>query len=143
MIGLILVTHYDFGYKLLDVVETILEKKLDNVEVVSITTYEALDKIREKIERAFEKVRHEDGLIIVTDLFGGTTTNVSLRFVNGDDIIVLTGVNIPMLLAYERLMHEETDPIKLAEIMVQKAKEAIVASHELIPYLDRTSGSQE
>jgi PTS system mannose-specific IIA component len=98
MIGLLIVTHCDLGAELLNAAEFIVGK-VDKADTVSITETTGSEKMRKWIENKVTALNSGDGVIILTDMFGGTPSNLSLSFLKDEQIEVLTGVNLPMLIA--------------------------------------------
>ena len=98
MIGLVLVTHAGLARELLTASEMIVGK-LDMAETVGIQQDDPVEGIREAIAGAIEKV-NAAGVIIMTDMFGGTPSNMSLSFLEDDRVEVLTGVNLPMVIKF-------------------------------------------
>jgi PTS system mannose-specific IIA component len=98
MIGLLIVTHCDLGAELLNAAEFIVGK-VDKAETVAITETTGSEKLRKWIENKVTALNSGDGVIILTDMFGGTPSNLSLSFLKDEQIEVLTGVNLPMLIA--------------------------------------------
>jgi len=98
MIGLLIVTHCDLGAELLNAAQFIVGK-IDNADTVPITETTGSEKIRKIIEERVNALNTGDGVIILTDMFGGTPSNLSLSFLKKEKIEVLTGVNLPMIIA--------------------------------------------
>ncbi|MBW2654260.1 MAG: PTS fructose transporter subunit IIA [Deltaproteobacteria bacterium] len=98
MIGILVVAHADLGSALIETVEFILDKTQDNLFSVSINIQEDPDSLRKKIKKGISKVRTDNGVIILTDMFGGTPSNLSYSFLEEGQIEVLSGVNLPILL---------------------------------------------
>lgn len=100
MVGLIITTHGDLGVELLASVQMIIGP-VRNARAVSITQDSSMEDIRAAIAAAVAEVGSDDhGIIIVTDMFGGTPANVSMTFLEPQKVEVLTGVNLPMLLKF-------------------------------------------
>lgn len=100
MIGLVVATHGKLGEELLRSAEMIIGP-VRNAAAVTIDHESALEEIRGEIEKAIEQVSvDEQGVLIATDMFGGTPANVSMTFLETDKVDVLTGVNLPMLLKF-------------------------------------------
>ncbi len=97
MVGIVIVTHLKLGEELLAVTELIVGK-LKQYQAVSINATEGVEEIREKISEAIRRVDRGKGILILTDMFGGTPSNISLSFLEDEKIEVITGVNLPMLL---------------------------------------------
>ncbi len=98
MIGLLLVAHAGLARELLAAAEMIVGK-IDRAEAVGISPDDQGEVIREAISGAIQKVG-EDGVIIMTDMFGGTPSNIGLSFLDENRVEVLTGVNLPMVIKF-------------------------------------------
>ena len=98
MVGIVIVTHLKLGEELLGVAELIVGK-LKQFQAVSIDPTEGVEEITEKISTAIRSVDKGKGVLILTDMFGGTPSNISLSFLEEWKIEVITGVNLPMLLS--------------------------------------------
>ena len=98
MIGLLIVTHCDLGKELLNAAEFIVGK-IEAVDTIAITETSGTDLLRKKIEAKVVALDSGDGVLILTDMFGGTPSNLSLSFLKEGRIEVLTGVNLPMIIA--------------------------------------------
>ena len=100
MIGLVVTTHGNLGTELLASVQMIIGP-VRNARAVSITQDGSMEDIRDAIAAAVVEVGSDDhGVIIVTDMFGGTPANVSMTFLEPQVVEVLSGVNLPMLLKF-------------------------------------------
>ena len=118
MIGLLIVTHCDLGKELVSAAEFIVGK-LEAVETVSINEASDSERILKKIEAKISMLDQGEGVLILTDMFGGTPSNLSLSFLEKDSIEVLTGVNLPMIIA----IAQNRNRMKLDEL-AEKAQEA-------------------
>lgn len=98
MIGIVIVTHSRLGHSLIETVEFIYGKTPDAVVPVSIDLKVDADKLRDKIAQGIKSVRRKNGVIILTDMFGGTPSNLSYSFLEEGRIEVLSGVNLPVLI---------------------------------------------
>jgi PTS system mannose-specific IIA component len=98
MIGIVIVTHSQLGEALIEAAEFILGSKPENAIAVSIDLKENAEKLREKIDSAIKKVRQPEGVLILTDMFGGTPSNLSYSFLEEGKIEVISGVNLPILI---------------------------------------------
>ena len=97
MIGLLLVTHGRLAEELRAAALTI-QPGLDRIVAVSLEWSETGEDAREKIRNGLAKADEGDGAIILTDMFGGTPTNLTLPFLSKDRVEIVTGVNLPMVL---------------------------------------------
>ncbi len=98
MVGLVLVTHAGLARELLAAAEMIVGK-IEKAEVVGIAAGDEVDSTRTALTSAIGKVSG-DGVMIMTDMFGGTPSNMSLSFLEDDRVEVMTGVNLPMLIKF-------------------------------------------
>jgi len=98
MIGLVLVAHAGLARELLAAAEMIVGP-LEMAEAVGIQPDENVDSIRVSIQSAIDRVSDE-GVLLMTDMFGGTPSNMSLSFLEDNRVEVLTGVNLPMLIKF-------------------------------------------
>ncbi len=94
--GVLVVTHGDLAGTLLKVVEKILGAVLE-AEAISVGWDDEVGSIRQKIEEAVKRTNRGRGVLILTDMFGGTPTNVTLPFLKTGDVEIVTGVNLPMI----------------------------------------------
>ena len=98
MTGILLVTHTNLGSTLIETLEFILDKSQDNLSCVSIDIKEDPSSLRKKIKKGISKVRTDKGVIILTDMFGGTPSNLSYSFLEEGQVEVISGVNLPIIL---------------------------------------------
>ena len=97
MIGGVIVSHGQLGEELIRTAEMIVGK-IANITAVSIDVTTDVETSREQIRRAIQTVNNGAGVIIFTDMFGGTPSNISLSFLENGLVEVVTGVNLAMLL---------------------------------------------
>ena len=98
MIGIVIVTHGQLGSALIDSAELIIGSKPDNLVSVSIDLTKNADKLREKISEGIVTVSEKTGILILTDMFGGTPSNLSYSFLEEGQVEVISGVNLPILI---------------------------------------------
>ena len=96
-VGVVVISHGQFATELLNAAEMIVGD-LPNFTAVSIGWHDDVTVAREAIERAIAKVDHGRGVLLLTDMFGGTPSNLGLSFLAADKVEVLTGANLPMLI---------------------------------------------
>ena len=97
MIGVVVVTHGQLATELVNAAEMIVGD-LPAFTAVSIGWHEDVNDARDVIAQAIERVRREDGVLVLTDMFGGTPSNLGMTFLETDKVEVITGVNLPMLI---------------------------------------------
>jgi len=98
MIGITIVTHRQLGDALIDTAGFILGNKPDAVVSVSIDISEKVDALRSDIAKAIKTVQQEKGVLVLTDMFGGTPSNLSYSFLEEGKVEVISGVNLPILI---------------------------------------------
>jgi len=98
MVGVVVVTHCHLAEQLIAAAELVVGEALKQFQPISIDPKEGSEEIREKIFTAIRKVDEGQGVLILTDMYGGTPSNISLSFLEERKIEVITGVNLPMLL---------------------------------------------
>jgi len=98
MIGIVIVSHRQLGDALIDAAEFILSEKPEAVAAVSIDLNESVNKLRAKITDGMKAVDQKAGVLILTDMFGGTPSNLSYSFLEEGRIEVISGVNLPILI---------------------------------------------
>ncbi len=98
MIGIVIVTHCQLGEALIEAAEFIIGERPGSLESVSIDLSENAEKLRNKIAQGIKKVERQEGVLILTDMFGCTPSNLSYSFLEEGRIEVLSGVNLPVLI---------------------------------------------
>jgi PTS system mannose-specific IIA component len=109
MIGIVVVTHSRLGEALLEAAEFILGSRPQGAVSVSIDLNQNVDRLREKVAAGIKKVSQDKGVLILTDMFGGTPSNISYSFLEAGRVEVLSGVNLPVLV--QALDHRGKMPI--------------------------------
>jgi len=98
MTGIVIVTHCRLGEALIEAAEFILNSKPEAVTSVSVNINENAEKLHKDILGGIQEVNHNRGVLILTDMFGGTPSNLSYSFLEEGRIEVLTGINLPILI---------------------------------------------
>jgi len=133
MIGLVVATHGNLGSELLLSAQMIIGPVI-NARSVSITHDSSMEAIRDAITKAVTEVGKDNhGVIIVTDMFGGTPANVSMTFLEPQSVEVITGVNLPMILKFFN-SQESLGLDELAGILKSYGQQSIALASE---YLQR------
>jgi PTS system mannose-specific IIA component len=92
MIGILVVTHNQLGDALIESAEFIIGGRPKALESISIDLNQNAESLRKKIADTIKKVDQKDGVLILTDMFGGTPSNLSYSFLEEGRIEVLSGV---------------------------------------------------
>ena len=131
MIGIVIVSHAGLADELLHAAESILGP-LKAVVAVSIGRDMAVEVAEDELQKAVTLVGKDgNGIIILTDIFGGTPTNISAEFLRDGEVEILTGVNLPMLIkgAGARV---NNDLNTLTTLLKDYAQSAIMRPSELL-----------
>ncbi len=102
MRGLLVVTHGKFAEELVHAATRIVGE-LEGVEAISIDWDDDVNRVREMIEEGIRKLDQDEGVLILTDMFGGTPTNIALSLMEPGRVEIVTGVNLPMLIKFTNL----------------------------------------
>ena len=127
MIGIVVVTHGQLAGELVNAARTIVGD-IPRIAAVSIGWSDDVSAAREAIARALEDVGGE-GSLILTDMFGGTPTNVSLPFLS-PRVEIVTGVNLPMLIKLTSL--RDGTLAEVARLVRDQGKDAIYVASEVL-----------
>ena len=130
MIGVVVVTHGQLAIELVNAAETIVGD-LPRFAAVSIGWHEDTQDAREEIEQAIGRVRQDDGVLILTDMFGGTPSNLAMTFLTEGQVEVITGVNLPMLIKLANLS-DRSDLLAVAREMREHGRHAIWVASDLL-----------
>ncbi len=98
MTGIIIITHGQIGKILIDAAEYFHGVRLEAVISISIDSREDSAKLLKTIAETIKEIEQDNGVLILTDMFGGTPSNLSYSFLKEGSIEVLSGVNLPILL---------------------------------------------
>ncbi|AOY57811.1 MULTISPECIES: PTS sugar transporter subunit IIA [Desulfococcus] len=124
MIGIVIVTHGQLGSVLIDTAELIVGFRPEAMIAVSINITEDVDKLRGKVARAVKEVTRKHGALILTDMFGGTPSNISYSFLREGHVDVVSGVNLPIVIKAIN-SRENMDLGELAECLENFGKRSI------------------
>ena len=130
MIGVVVVTHGQLATELVNAAETIVGD-MPAFAAVSIGWHEDTEDARHEIEQAVVRVDKGSGVLILTDMFGGTPSNLAMSFLVHGKVEVITGVNLPMLIKLVNLP-EQADLLAAAHAMREQGRNAIWVASDLL-----------
>jgi PTS system mannose-specific IIA component len=130
MIGVVVVTHGQLATELVNAAETIVGE-LPQFAAVSIGWHEDTEDARGEIEQAITRVENGAGVLILTDMFGGTPSNLAMTFLAQGRVEVITGVNLPMLIKLVNLP-KQSDLLVVAREMREHGRHAIWVASDLL-----------
>lgn len=129
-IGGVIVSHGRVASELLGAAETVVGE-LNHIAAVSIGWNDDVETAKDEIAKAIKKVSSGSGVLLLTDMFGGTPTNISAMFIVEGQVEIVTGVNLPMVikLASQR---KEISLQEMAKEVEEQGKQAIYRASELL-----------
>ncbi len=130
MIGILIVSHCDIGKELINAAELIVGH-IEAIDCVSITQSVESEELLKLISQKIKELDKGEGVIILTDMLGGTPCNISLPFLEKEKVEVLAGVNLPMLIEIAK----DREGISLEELSKKAAiagKNSITLAGELL-----------
>jgi len=130
MIGVVVVTHGQLATELVNAAQMIVGD-LPQFAAVSIGWHDDVNDAREDISQAIERVRGDAGVLLLTDMFGGTPSNLGMTFLEKDRLEVITGVNLPMLIKLASL-RSSSNLLGVAKEMRDHARDAIWVASDLL-----------
>jgi len=130
MTGLVVVAHLNLAKEMVTTTELIAGKQ-KQFEAIDIFPDENVDAIKEKIVQALKRTNGGDGVIILTDMFGGTPSNISLSFLEEGKIEVVAGVNLPMLIKLATF-REEKNLVELAGFITRYGQQNIYLATDVL-----------
>ena len=130
MLGIVIVTHGRLGQEMLKTAEFIVGS-LEGCRTVSIEGDRGPDAMRQAIAEAIEAANKGGGVLVLTDMFGGTPSNISLSFLEEGRVEVLTGVNLPMLIKAVQL-RENGSLAEVAQAIGEYSRKSITVAGEIL-----------
>lgn len=129
-VGGIIVSHGQVASELVAAAETVVGE-LDHIVAVSIGWHDDVESAQAEIANAIKKVSQGNGVLVLTDMFGGTPTNISAMFLKDDEVEIVTGVNLPMVIK----LATQNKPMTLRQMTAEveeQGKKAIYCASELL-----------
>lgn len=127
MIGGVIVSHGKLAEEILNALTIIIGEAV-NIEAISIGWYDDVEESKKKINKSLKNVDQKNGAIIFTDMFGGTASNLSFSFLKNDQVEIITGVNLPMLIKFVSLQRSNNLKEVVKKVVEQGKKNIHIAS---------------
>ena len=134
-VGVVIVTHYRLGEEFLQALRLIVPEAPE-FHSVAIEPSQSVDEMRSKIAAALKAADRGEGVLVLTDMFGGTPSNISLSFLAERHVEVVTGLNLPMLIKLATFS-EEKSLEDLATFIKKYGQRNISVASELLPEEDQ------
>lgn len=129
-IGGVIVTHGQLANELLAAAETVVGD-LSHIQAVSIGWHDDVEMAKNEISRAIKQVSSGKGVLLLTDMFGGTPTNISAMFLKENEVEIVTGVNLPMVIKLAS-QNKEISLLEMAKEVEAQGKQAIYRTSALL-----------
>jgi len=132
MIGGLIVSHGRLAIELLNAAETIVGE-IHGVTAVSLGWHDDMDTAASMVKNALERLKTPEGVLILTDMFGGTPTNIASTFLGQENVEVITGVNLPMLIKLSQAQGDASlDLPTVARLVHESGQNSIYRASELL-----------
>ncbi len=130
MIGALVVTHGHLAQELVAAAEMIVGD-ISHIQAVSIGWHDDVNDARKEIEKKISEVDRGSGILLLTDMFGGTPSNIAFAFHEPGKVDIVTGVNLPMII---KIAHqkENEDLDSLARSVLEQGQSSIRVASEFL-----------
>lgn len=129
-VGGVIVSHGQVANELLAAAETVVGD-LSHITAVSIGWHDDVEAAKAEIERAIKQVDQGNGVLVMTDMFGGTPTNISAMFLKQNEVEIVTGVNLPMVIKLAS-HNQHTTLEEIARAVEEQGKSSIYRTSALL-----------
>jgi PTS system mannose-specific IIA component len=130
-VGVLIVSHYRLGEEMLQALRLIVPDG-PTFHAVGIDPRQTVEEMRSSIAKTLDQADQGEGVLVLTDMFGGTPSNISLSFLGERRVEVVTGINLPMLIKLATLTEEK--PLEeLAPFIKQYGQRNISVASEILP----------
>ena len=130
MVGILIVTHGKLAQELVETTRIIVGKNVENIVPITVDWNDDMSDIQKTISSAISKVDQGNGVLILTDMFGGTPSNISLSFLS-EKVEIITGVNLPMLIKIVNV-GDRYSLKELAQMIHEQGKKSIYLASEIL-----------
>jgi mannose PTS system EIIA component len=132
VVGLLLLSHGPLANALRETVHMLEPDEPDDIGALSLAWDEATEAATRRLEKAIAEHDKGHGVVLLTDMFGGTPSNLALAFLEPGVVEIVTGINLPMVVKARALAREGKSARDIAHILVDRGRRAIVAAAELV-----------
>ncbi|MEP7132018.1 MAG: PTS fructose transporter subunit IIA [Acidobacteriota bacterium] len=140
MIGVLIVTHGRLAEELRDAALTI-QPEIARIVAVALEWNQTGEDARERIARGLKEANGGHGAVILTDMFGGTPTNLTLSFLEKNHVEIVTGVNLPMVLKCAALQDSGKSVVEVAHVAKDRGQRSICVASDLLADEDAASAA--
>ena len=141
MVGVLVISHGRLAAELLAAARAIEPSLVEQARAITLEWNLDPEAARREIARALQELDMGSGVIVLTDMFGGTPTNLSLGFLDPARSEVITGVNLPMLIKLASVRRQSGQPLRqLARVVAEKGQKSIYVVSEILERRPAGSG---
>ncbi len=131
MPGILLIGHRNLPETFYNILKDMTHSNIENIDFVNVFPEDNIEKVKNVIEKKIKKLSKENGVLILTDMFGGTPSNLALTFLKENEIEVITGINLPMLLKLQ-FIKEDYSISELPKFIADYGKRNICIATNLL-----------
>ena len=131
-VGLLVLSHGPLANAMRETVHMLEPDEPDELGALSLAWDESTESASRRLEKAISEVNRGKGVVLLTDMFGGTPSNLALAFLEPGAIEIVSGINLPMVVKARALAREGKSPREIAHTLVERGRRAIVAAAELV-----------
>jgi PTS system mannose-specific IIA component len=131
MIGVVIATHGRLAHELLQTAVFIVGKE-DQMKAISIDPSKDIKELKAEIKKVIEEVSTGEGVIVLTDMYGGTPSNMTLSFLKENEVEVVTGVNLPMIIRICQSRKKRSFLSEIAQEVVEYGRKSINQATEIL-----------
>ncbi|MBW1712444.1 MAG: PTS sugar transporter subunit IIA [Deltaproteobacteria bacterium] len=132
MIGVVIVAHGRLAQALVGAAEFIVGQRLEGVIPLEVSPDQEPEELQAALKKALAEVDKGQGVLLLTDMFGGSPSDMSISFLDPGRVEVLTGVNLPLLLHVVTKRNQKPDLTELAEEAEKKALDSITMAGKVL-----------
>lgn len=137
-VGLLLLSHGPLAAALRETLRRLEPEETGDVGALSLEWDEAPESASRRLEKAIAAGDQGSGVVLLTDLFGGTPSNLALAFLEPGRVEIVSGVNLPMLIKARAFAREGKSPREIAHVLVERGRRAILAATEVVAGPERS-----
>ena len=131
-VGLLLLSHGPLADAMRETVRMLEPDEPDDIGSLSLAWDEATEAASRRLEKAIAEYDRGRGVVLLTDMFGGTPSNLALAFLEPGRVEIVSGINLPMVVKARALAREGKSAREIAHVLVERGRRAIVAAAELV-----------
>ncbi len=132
VVGLLLLSHGPLANALKDTVHMLEPDEPDEIVALSLAWDENSEDASRRLEKAIAALDRGRGVVLLTDMFGGTPSNLALAFLEPGRVEIVSGTNLPMVVKARALARDGKSAREIAHTLVDRGRKAIVAAAELV-----------